>query len=76
MKIEKGNYFEFVYQVVQLIPRGKVTTYGAIAAYLGIKSGGRMVGYAMSSVHGIPDLPAHRVVNRQGVLTGKHHFGH
>src|SRR5680860_795741 len=58
----------------RLVPKGKVTTYGAIAAYLGIKSGARMVGYAMNAAHNIPDLPAHRVVNRIGMLTGKHHF--
>lgn len=72
--IEKGNIFDLIYQVVRLIPKGKVTTYGAIASYLGLKSGARLVGYAMNSAHGIPGLPAHRVVNRVGVLTGKHHF--
>ncbi|EMS34314.1 Methylated-DNA-[protein]-cysteine S-methyltransferase [Mariniradius saccharolyticus AK6] len=70
----KENYFDLVYQVVRLIPRGRVTSYGAIANYLGIKSGARMVGYAMNAAHAHLDVPAHRVVNRVGVLTGKHHF--
>jgi methylated-DNA-protein-cysteine methyltransferase related protein len=70
----KENYFDLVYQVVKLIPRGRVTSYGAIANYLGIKSGARMVGYAMNACHTQPDIPAHRVVNRNGVLTGKLHF--
>jgi methylated-DNA-protein-cysteine methyltransferase related protein len=74
MKTEKENYFDLVYQVVRLIPKGKVTSYGAIANYLGLKSGARMVGYAMNASHTQPDIPAHRVVNRNGVLTGKHHF--
>jgi methylated-DNA-protein-cysteine methyltransferase-like protein len=72
--IERENIFDQIYQVVRLIPKGKVTTYGAIASYLGLKSGARLVGYAMNSAHGIPGLPAHRVVNRVGLLTGKHHF--
>ncbi|MDA0313803.1 MAG: MGMT family protein [Bacteroidetes bacterium] len=74
MNSEKGNYFEWVYQVVREIPAGRVTSYGAIAHYLGLKSGARMVGYAMNAAHSSPDVPAHRVVNRQGLLTGKHHF--
>ncbi|WP_373494928.1 MGMT family protein [Aquiflexum sp.] len=74
MKTEKENYFDLVYQVVRLIPKGKVTSYGAIANYLGLKSGARMVGYAMNASHIQTDVPAHRVVNRNGVLTGKHHF--
>jgi methylated-DNA-protein-cysteine methyltransferase-like protein len=66
------NFFDDVYAVVKLIPKGKVTSYGAIAHYLGAKSGARMVGWAM---HGCPkDAPAHRVVNSSGLLTGKHHF--
>ena len=76
MKTDKTNIFELVYQVVRLIPRGKVTSYGAIAHCIGLKSGARMVGYAMSAAHQVPDLPAHRVVNSQGLLTGKHHFGY
>jgi methylated-DNA-protein-cysteine methyltransferase-like protein len=71
----KENYFDLVYQVVKLIPRGRVTSYGAIANYLGIKSGARMVGYAMNASHTQSDIPAHRVVNRNGLLTGKYHFG-
>ncbi|MFD2202327.1 MGMT family protein [Shivajiella indica] len=74
MKKNKENYFDLVYQVVKAIPWGQVTTYGAIANYLGIKSGARMVGYAMNASHTQADIPAHRVVNRNGILTGKHHF--
>ena len=74
MPSDKPNYFELVYQVVGEIPKGRVTSYGAIAHYLGIKSGARMVGYAMNAAHSLPEVPAHRVVNRQGLLTGKHHF--
>lgn len=70
------DFFEGVYQVVRLIPYGRVSTYGAIAAYLGSSRGARMVGWAMNASHGLPDVPAHRVVNRQGLLTGKHFFGH
>jgi methylated-DNA-protein-cysteine methyltransferase related protein len=66
------NFFENVYEVVRLIPKGRITTYGAIAHYLGAKSSSRMVGWAMN---GCPKgVPAHRVVNRVGLLTGKHHF--
>jgi methylated-DNA-protein-cysteine methyltransferase related protein len=66
------NFFENVYEVVCLIPKGRVTSYGAIANYLGAKSSSRMVGWAMN---GCPKrVPAHRVVNRAGLLTGKHHF--
>ncbi len=68
------NIFEDIYEVVKLVPKGRVTSYGAIAAYLGMKSGARMVGWAMNSSHGLK-VPAHRVVNRNGVLTGKHFFG-
>ncbi len=68
------NFFEDVYAVVRLIPKGRVTNYGAIAAYLGTKMSARMVGWAMNAAHGMKDVPAHRVVNRQGLLTGKHHF--
>lgn len=64
-----------VYQVVRLIPKGRVTSYGAIAAYLGAKTSSRVVGYAMNGAHRIKSgVPAHRVVNRNGLLTGKHHF--
>ena len=75
MNYEKPNYFALVYQVVREIPKGRVTSYGAIAHYLGLKSGARMVGYAMNAAHSMPDVPAQRVVNRLGLLTGKHHFG-
>lgn len=74
MKNDKPNYFDLVYQVVRLIPAGRVTNYGAIAHYLGLKSGARMVGYAMNAAHTLQDVPAHRVVNSQGLLTGKMHF--
>lgn len=73
MAIDK-NFFNDVYEVVRLVPKGRVTTYGAIAAYLGLKSSARMVGWAMNNAHIVEDVPAHRVVNRQGLLTGKHHF--
>jgi methylated-DNA-protein-cysteine methyltransferase related protein len=68
------DFFDQVYEVVRLIPRGRVTSYGAIANYLGTKSGARMVGWAMNAAHVLPDVPAHRVVNRNGMLTGKMHF--
>ena len=63
-----------VYEVVKLIPPGKVTSYGAIANYLGTKGSARMVGWAMNAAHNLNDVPAHRVVNRNGLLTGKSHF--
>jgi methylated-DNA-protein-cysteine methyltransferase-like protein len=73
--MDKASFYEQVYQVVALIPKGKVTSYGAIAAYLGAKSSSRMVGYAMNdSNKNKIDIPAHRVVNRNGLLTGKFHF--
>ncbi|WP_317899853.1 MGMT family protein [Aurantibacillus circumpalustris] len=69
------DFFQMVYQVVRLIPKGRVTSYGAIAAYLGAKKSSRLVGYAMNGAHRVkPKVPAHRVVNRNGLLTGKHHF--
>jgi methylated-DNA-protein-cysteine methyltransferase-like protein len=76
LKFEKqGDFFNQVYQVVRLIPRGKVSSYGAIAKYLGSAKSSRMVGYAMNNSHiQIPSVPAHRVVNRKGMLTGKHFF--
>lgn len=71
----ENDFFNQVYQVVRLIPRGRVTSYGAIAAYLGAKTSSRIVGYAMNAAHNQkPKVPAHRVVNRNGELTGKHHF--
>ena len=69
------NFFEDVYEVVKLIPQGRVTSYGAIARYLGTGMSARMVGWAMNACHGLKNVPAHRVVNSQGLLTGKHHFG-
>lgn len=70
------SFFEKVFSVVREIPYGRITTYGAIAAYLGSRGSSRMVGWAMNQSHlSDPSLPAHRVVNRNGVLTGKHHFG-
>lgn len=69
------NFFEQIYELVSLIPPGKVTSYGAIAAYLGSKGSARMVGWAMNSSRtSKKDIPAHRVVNRNGQLSGKHHF--
>jgi methylated-DNA-protein-cysteine methyltransferase-like protein len=70
----KYNFFDDVYDVVRLIPKGRVTSYGAIANYLGTKMSARMVGWAMNAAHGQKGVHAHRVVNAQGLLTGKHHF--
>ncbi len=71
-----NSFFEKVYAVVRRIPYGKVTTYGAIAAYLGSKGSARMVGWALNSTkYHVDDIPAHRVVNRKGQLTGKRYFG-
>jgi len=67
------HFFDKCYQVARQIPVGRVTSYGAIARYLGAARSARMVGYAMTASHG-KDVPAHRVVNRKGMLTGKHHF--
>jgi methylated-DNA-protein-cysteine methyltransferase-like protein len=68
------SFFERVYQVARQIPVGKVTSYGAIARAIGSAQSSRMVGYAMNASHNLHDIPAHRVVNRNGLLTGKHHF--
>ena len=73
MQPENLNFFDKVYHVARLIPHGRVTSYGAIATYLGAARSARMVGYAMNGSHS-KDVPAHRVVNRKGLLTGKHHF--
>ena len=74
---KSSDFFDQVYQVVRLIPPGRVTSYGAIAAYLGSKGSSRLVGYAMNAAHGQqPPVPAQRVVNRNGLLTGKHHFAY
>ncbi len=74
MKNDKQDFFKQVYEVAKLIPEGRVTTYGAIAQYLGMKSSARVVGWAMNAAHGDISIPAHRVVNRVGLLSGKHHF--
>lgn len=69
------SFFAQVYAVARLVPKGRVTSYGAIAKYLGAARSSRMVGWAMNGAHSIkPKVPAHRVVNRIGLLTGKHHF--
>lgn len=68
------NFFERVYEVARQIPYGKVTSYGAIAKVLGTAKSARMVGWAMNAAHNLENVPAHRVVNRKGLLTGKHHF--
>ncbi|QXP57009.1 MGMT family protein [Cellulophaga sp. HaHa_2_95] len=74
MEEESKNFFHKVHQVAKLIPYGRVTFYGAIAKYLGAARSARMVGWAMNASHNLEDVPAHRVVNKQGLLTGKHHF--
>jgi methylated-DNA-protein-cysteine methyltransferase related protein len=72
---ESYSFFENVWDVARLVPKGRVTSYGAIARYLGTGRSARMVGWAMNAVGGVkPKVPAHRVVNSQGLLTGKHHF--
>jgi methylated-DNA-protein-cysteine methyltransferase-like protein len=73
---EKRDFFASVYEVVRLIPSGRVTSYGAIANFLGSSKSSRMVGWAMNASHKLDDVPAHRVVNRNGLLTGKMHFEH
>lgn len=74
--LEKNkDFFQMVFEVVKMIPEGRVTSYGAIASYLGSKKSSRMVGWAMNASHKIEGIPAHRVVNRDGLLTGKFHFG-
>ncbi|MGA9638827.1 MGMT family protein, partial [Flavobacterium sp.] len=72
--MDTTNFFERVYVVVKQIPFGKVTSYGAIAKALGAARSARMVVWAMNASHSREDIPAHRVVNRKGLLTGKHHF--
>lgn len=75
VKGQERNFFEDVFEVVRLIPPGRVTNYGSIAKYLGSGLSSRMVGWAMNASHvADPPVPAHRVVNRNGMLTGKHHF--
>lgn len=72
--LDNDNFFERVYAIARQIPEGRVTSYGAIAKALGTARSARMVGWAMNASHNMEDVPAHRVVNRNGVLTGKHHF--
>ena len=74
LKSNNDNFFERVYEIVRQIPEGKVTSYGAIAKALGAARSARMVGWAMNASHILEDVPAHRVVNRIGMLSGKHHF--
>ncbi|HBK83848.1 MAG TPA: cysteine methyltransferase [Flavobacterium sp.] len=74
-KSNSDSFFERVYEIARCIPYGKVTSYGAIAKALGTAQSARMVGWAMNASHNMADVPAHRVVNRVGLLTGKHHFG-
>lgn len=72
--MKSENFFEKVYIIAKLIPFGRVTSYGAIAKYLGAAKSARMVGWAMNASHASKNIPAHRVVNRNGLLTGKFHF--
>lgn len=73
---KEESFFELVYEVARQIPRGRVTSYGAIANCIGTKLSARMVGWAMNGAHKVrPKVPAHRVVNKNGMLSGKHHFG-
>lgn len=74
MSKDKSDFFERVYKIAALIPEGRVTSYGAIAKAIGAPKAARTVGYAMNASVGRPEVPAHRVVNRNGVLTGKHYF--
>lgn len=75
LNTQTDSFFERVYEIARKIPYGKVTSYGAIAKALGASRSARMVGWAMNASHNQEDIPAHRVVNRTGLLTGKHHFG-
>lgn len=73
--LDKSDFYDKVYDIVRIIPKGKVCTYGIIAKHLGSPQASRMVGYAMNNAHNQEIyVPAHRVVNRNGILTGKHHF--
>ena len=72
--MKEDGFFEKVYAVTKLVPFGRVTTYGAIAKFLGMPRSARMVGWALNASHLDDSIPAHRVVNRKGFLTGKHHF--
>lgn len=73
--VDKGDVYDAIYEIVRHIPVGKVSSYGAIAASIGLRSGARLVGFAMAQCQNVtPAVPAHRVVNSSGVLTGKFHF--
>lgn len=74
MNPDNKNFFQKVYEIAEKIPYGRVTSYGAIAKYLGAARSARMVGWAMNGAHDMENIPAHRVVNKAGLLTGKHHF--
>ena len=75
-KTENEDFFSRVFAIAKLVPHGRVTSYGAIARCIGSPQAARMVGWAMNQAHSSPDfIPAHRVVNRTGLLSGKHHFG-
>ena len=75
LKKDRESIYDAIYDVVRCVPKGRVTSYGAVAAAIGAKSGARVVGYAMNNcLNAKPKVPAHRVVNRQGLLTGKMHF--
>lgn len=74
MNPDNKNFFQKVYEVARQIPEGRVTSYGAIAKYLGMARSARMVGWAMNGAGNVEGVPAHRVVNKIGLLTGKHHF--
>lgn len=75
MKQKDSNFFENVYEVVKLVPEGRVTSYGAVARYLGAARSARVVGWAMQAAHTmLNEVPAHRVLNKQGMLTGKQHY--
>ena len=74
-KVKNDSFFDMVFEVVKLIPKGRATSFGAIANYLGMAKSARMVGYAMNASHqSHQNIPAHRVLNRNGLLTGRHHF--
>ncbi len=73
--MNKASIFDFIFDIVRQIPEGRVTSYGAIAKCIGTGASARIVGWAMHASHQYPDVPAHRVVNSKGLLTGKHHFG-
>ena len=74
LKVAEKDFFKRVYEVARQIPYGRATSYGAIARYLGAAGSARMVGWALNKAGNMPDVPAHRVLNRKGILTGKHHF--